>query len=223
MIWDVFLSLASFHSKYKNDLGFKPNYNTYHSYAKRVARYRLFWTRDELANCFCSLWLVKVCQWVTLTPVQGCREGGADELGHMVAHCSLLETVTAKPVLQTTGVAPSSQLFPVRSLNGLWRISRCISVTLNLVEVFFSRLTRRIYHHLRGRKTAFFASLKTSSENLMLRFDMRFFFFPCICIFACHWHPTVAHWVCTVINVNVVAWQSVSRTAAISDFPVAEH
>lgn len=57
--------------------------------SRRNVCFVLFWTWGVFASCFRSLWLVKVCQWVTLTPVRRCREGGADEVGHMVAHCSL--------------------------------------------------------------------------------------------------------------------------------------
>lgn len=44
--------------------------------------------------------------------MQGCREGGAHELGHMVAQLTLLETVTAKPVLRSAGAAPSAHIYP---------------------------------------------------------------------------------------------------------------
>lgn len=39
---------------------------------------------SDIAEYLCSVSLVKVCQWVTLTQVQSCREGGVSELGHMV-------------------------------------------------------------------------------------------------------------------------------------------
>lgn len=53
--------------------------------------------------------LVEVCQWVTLTPLQA-AEGGAGELGHMVAHCSLPE-----PVFLTWSCACNKPVFGVGS------------------------------------------------------------------------------------------------------------
>lgn len=54
-------------------------------------------------------------------------------MGHMVAERSLLDTVAAKAVLQTAGVAPLSQLSSRTS--GTQSASRCSSVTLETDEL----------------------------------------------------------------------------------------
>lgn len=130
---------------------------------RRNVCFVLFWTWGVFASCFRSLWLVKVCQWVTLTPVRRCREGGADEVGHMVAHCSLTRNSRCNKT------SPSNHLellrclrravLPVLSLNGPRSISTRSPIPLKTNRRF--SLPETIRQHCRGRETVLRFSEKT--------------------------------------------------------------
>lgn len=114
------------------------------------------------ANRFRSLWLVKVCQWVTLTPARGFGEGGAGELGHMVAHCSLLETVPARPVLPAFIAAYF-----------LYRLWMGCGVFLGVAQLYRKQTGCVFLREQKGFATVF-EEEKLASENSTARFDVTF-------------------------------------------------
>lgn len=120
---------------------------------------------------------------------------------------TLLETVAAEPVLQTTGVAPSKRLFSVQSLNGARRTRRCSSDPLKADE---NTPPSRTKH--RPLKTYCFSLLWDSSSSCLISpvTDSRAEFLRSL--------PGLR-----VVTVNVVARQPASPPWSISDFSVAEH
>lgn len=134
----------------------------------------LFWTQDVFASRLCSLWLVKVCQWVTLTPVQGCRE---EELLNWVTW--LFTARSLKQTLQNQSTKPREQrlctlsllsVISVDSHQCFWAFSEILRGDRTLVTSdFFRLLLERELARLTWKKNSLFSA---SSKPISLNFGL---------------------------------------------------
>lgn len=136
----------------------------------------VFFKAGCTCQLFCSIWLVKVCQWVTLTPVQGCREGGAGELGHMVALATRNSHCETSPLnhwrLQRS-------FFLVPPSNGVWFI--CSVAQKQTSRVASLNWQKKFTAGFEEEKSALLVSLKSGLWKLAASV-WNDIFLPCVII-----------------------------------------